>query len=107
MLKKSIYLILVVLLAAIAFILWRNSGSETEIQKLKAQIYDLQKQVEKQNDLVAETKITENKEERKINPAVTAPSQTPPSVVRPAHEEYRNEQARIMEPRLCCYLVTK
>ena len=100
MLKKSIYLILVVLLAAIAFILWRNSGSETEIQKLKAQIYDLQKQVEKQNDLVAETKITENKEERKINPAVTAPSQTPPSVVRPAHEEYRNEQARIMEPRL-------
>ncbi|MBR5623568.1 hypothetical protein IKW72_00975 [bacterium] len=86
MLKKLIYLFAVILLAAAVFILWSNSGSRKEMQKLRAQVYDLQKQVEKQNAAMAQEKKEEPKEERKISSAVTAPSQTPPSVVRPAAE---------------------
>ncbi|MBR5901293.1 hypothetical protein IKZ40_02995 [bacterium] len=89
MLKKLLYIFAVILLAAAVFILWSNSGSRKEMQKLRAQIYDLQKQVEKQNAALAEEKQekkAEPKEERKISSAVTAPSQTPPSVVRPGGE---------------------
>ncbi|MBO7434704.1 hypothetical protein J6U76_01735 [bacterium] len=86
MLKKLAYLFAVVLIAAAVFLIWSNSGSKKEMQKLRAQIYDLQKQVEKQNAAMAREKKEEPKEERKISSAVTAPSQTPPSVVRPAGE---------------------
>ena len=96
MFKKIFYVLLVLALVAVAaFSLWRNSGSEREMQKLRAQMYDLQKQVEKQSlaKQEAEQSVKEEKEEeeRKIlSEALTAPSQTPPSVVRPAGAETKN-----------------
>ena len=99
MFRKIFYVLLVLALVAIAaFALWKNSGSEREMQKLRAQMYDLQKQVEKQNLAQKETKepsvkeeVKEEKEERKIlSEALTAPSQTPPSVVRPASAETKS-----------------
>ena len=100
MFRKIFYVLLVLALVAIAaFALWKNSGSEKEMQKLRAQMYDLQKQVEKQNLAKAEEKqsvevkeeVKEEKEERKIlSEALTAPSQTPPSVVRPASAEAKS-----------------
>ena len=94
MFKKIFYVLLVLALVAVAaFSLWRNSGSEREMQKLRAQMYDLQKQVEKQSlaNKEAEQNVKEEKEERKIlSEALTAPSQTPPSVVRPANAETKN-----------------
>ena len=99
MFRKIFYVLLVLALVAIAaFALWKNSGSEKEMQKLRAQMYDLQKQVEKQSLAQKETKeqsvkeeVKEEKEERKIlSEALTAPSQTPPSVVRPASTETKS-----------------
>lgn len=99
MFRKIFYVLLVLALVAIAaFALWKNSGSEKEMQKLRAQMYDLQKQVEKQSLAQKETKeqsvkeeAKEEKEERKIlSEALTAPSQTPPSVVRPASTETKS-----------------
>lgn len=96
MFKKIFYVLLLLAFVAIAaFALWKNSGSEREMQKLRAQMYDLQKQVEKQS-LAQKTEeqsveIKEEKEERKIlSEALTAPSQTPPSVVRPASAEAKS-----------------
>lgn len=99
MFRKIFYVLLVLALVAIAaFALWKNSGSEKEMQKLRAQMYDLQKQVEKQSLAQKETKeqsvkeeAKEEKEEHKIlSEALTAPSQTPPSVVRPASTETKS-----------------
>lgn len=98
MFRKIFYVLLVLALVAIAaFALWKNSGSEKEMQKLRAQMYDLQKQVEKQSLAKAEEEqsvkeeVKEEKEERKIlSEALTAPSQTPPSVVRPASAETKS-----------------
>ena len=100
MFKKIFYVLLVLALVAVAaFALWKNSGSEREMQKLRAQMYDLQKQVEKQSlaRVEAEQSVKEEeekeseKEERKIlSEALTAPSQTPPSVVRPASAETKS-----------------
>lgn len=97
MFKKIFYVLLVLALAAVAvFSLLRNSGSEREMQKLRAQMYDLQKQVEKQSLAQKETKgqsveVKEEKEERKIlSEALTAPSQTPPSVVRSGGAEAKS-----------------
>ncbi|MBQ7555056.1 hypothetical protein IJS98_01195 [bacterium] len=98
MFRKIFYVLLVLALVAIAaFALWKNSGSEKEMQKLRAQMYDLQKQVEKQSLAKAEEEqsvkeeVKEEKEERKIlSEALTAPSQTPPSVVRPASADTKS-----------------
>lgn len=96
MFKKIFYVLLVLALVAVAaFSLWRNSGSEREMQKLRAQMYDLQKQVEKQSlakqEAEQSVKEEKEKEEHKIlSEALTAPSQTPPSVVRPASAETKN-----------------
>lgn len=96
MFKKVFYVLLVMALAAVAaFSLWKNSGSEREMQKLRAQMYDLQKQVEKQSlakqEAEQSVKEEKEKEEHKIlSEALTAPSQTPPSVVRPASAETKN-----------------
>ncbi len=100
MLKKTIYLALVILAAAAVFVIWKRTGSETEIQKLRAQIYDLQKQVEKQAAAAEEAKKVPEKEERVISAAVTAPSQTPPSVVRQGRETAQNDLAKSKEPLL-------
>jgi len=98
MFRKIFYVLLVLALVAIAaFALWKNSGSEKEMQKLRAQMYDLQKQVEKQSlakvekEQSVKEEAKEEKEERKIlSEALTAPSQTPPSVVRPASTETKS-----------------
>ena len=98
MFRKIFYVLLVLALVAIAaFALWKNSGSEKEMQKLRAQMYDLQKQVEKQSlakveeEQSVKEEVKEEKEERKIlSEALTAPSQTPPSVVRPANAEAKS-----------------
>ena len=104
MFKKIFYVLLVLALAAVAFFaLWRNSGSEREMQKLKAQMYDLQKQVEKQSVAQKEAeaqvaKEEEKKEEHKIiSEAVTAPSKTPPSVVRPAGAEAKSSLVSVAD----------
>ena len=87
MVKKIVYLAIVaVLLAAVLFLLGRNStGSRSEIQKLRAQLYDLQKELEKKT--VSTSEIASVKEEEtKVAAVVTAPSQTPPSEVRRSSE---------------------
>ena len=98
MFRKIFYVLLVLALVAIAaFALWKNSGSEKEMQKLRAQMYDLQKQVERQSlakveeEQSVKEEVKEEKEERKIlSDALTTPSQTPPSVVRPASAEAKS-----------------
>lgn len=94
MLKKCLYvLLLLALVSAAAYAFLKSAGSEKEMQKLRAQMYDLQKQVEKQNAVKKEEKeeppapVVAVKEEREISEAVLAPSKTPPSVVRPAKVE--------------------
>ena len=50
MLKKCLYvLLLLALVSAAAYAFLKSAGSEKAMQKLRAQMYDLQKQVEKQN----------------------------------------------------------
>ena len=94
MLKKCLYvLLLLALVSAAAYAFFKSAGSEKEMQKLRAQMYDLQKQVEKQNAAKKEeieeppAPVAAVKEEREISEAVLAPSKTPPSVVRPAKVE--------------------
>lgn len=91
MLKKSLYvLLLLALVSAAAYAFFKSAGSEKEMQKLRAQMYDLQKQVEKQNvskQEEAPAPVVAVKEEREISEAVLAPSKTPPSVVHPAKVE--------------------
>jgi len=91
MLKKCLYvLLLLALVSAAAYAFFKSAGSEKEMQKLRAQMYDLQKQVEKQNvskQEEAPAPVVAVKEEREISEAVLAPSKTPPSVVHPAKVE--------------------